>query len=134
LLETCNVEDSNKHTIEEIVRHVGHLPEILEDILPFAVIAAIFHLLLTSISVIFLISTLFETARQLNITCHLMSYFILKQKINLPTKYLEYAGSTLLRNFGQYILGYTPAHQNTAIFIVTVTQTSSLVSKKIYFT
>jgi hypothetical protein len=26
-----NVEDSNKHIIEEIVRQVGHLPELYED-------------------------------------------------------------------------------------------------------
>jgi len=25
------VEDSNKHTIEEIVRQVGHLPELYQD-------------------------------------------------------------------------------------------------------
>jgi len=58
-----------------------------------------------------------------------MWYSIFKQK-KITTKYLEYTGSTLLRNFGQFILGYTAAHQNTAIFIVTVTQTSNLASKK----
>jgi hypothetical protein len=28
-----HVEDSNKHIIEEIVRHVDHLPELYEDAL-----------------------------------------------------------------------------------------------------
>ena len=35
LLETCNVEDSNKHIIEEILRQVGHFPKFLKDILHF---------------------------------------------------------------------------------------------------
>jgi len=30
--KTCRIkEDSNKHIIEEIVRQVGHLPELYED-------------------------------------------------------------------------------------------------------
>jgi len=31
--QSCSkhVEDSNKHIIEEIVRHIGHLPELYED-------------------------------------------------------------------------------------------------------
>jgi hypothetical protein len=76
---------------------------------------------------------LLEQARQLNITCPELWYFILKQ-YNSPTKNLEYAGSTLLSNFGQFIPGYRAARQNTAVFIVTVMQTSSLASKKIVLT
>jgi hypothetical protein len=49
--------------------------------------------------------------------------FYFQTEYNSPTKNLEYAGSTLLSNFGQFIPGYRPAQQNTAIFIATGMQT-----------
>jgi hypothetical protein len=69
---------------------------------------------------------LFVKARKLNITCPELG--------TLFSNRIKFAGNTLLNHFGQFIPGYRTARQNTAIFIATFRQTSSLASKKIVLT